>query len=570
MRIIWDAPIPMDDGLVLRADVFLPTGNGQYPVIMTHGPYAKGLAFQEGYPSAWNSLIAEHPDVAAGSTNKYQSWEVVDPEKWVPYGYACVRVDSRGAGRSPGHLDVFSVRETKDYHDCIEWAGTQSWSSGKIGLLGISYYAANQWQVAALKPPHLTAMCPWEGFADFYRDGSHHGGIYMNFWDQWLENQLLHVQHGVGERGYKSQVHGEWVAGPETLSEEELVKNRTSPGVSFRAPLDGTAYRERSAQWDKIETPFLSAASWGGQGLHPRGNFEAFMNAASNERWLEVHGLEHWTHFLTDYGRTLQKRFFDYFLKDEANDWDKQSPVTLNVRRPGEHYTLRDETEWPLARTQWTKYYLRGTDQCLVDNVPAAPALVTYGGLGDGVTFWLPTQTEEIEICGPMAAKLFVSSQTEDADLFLIVRVFRPDGKEVVFKGTTDPHTPFAQGWLRASHRKLDVKKSLPYRPYHTHDEKQPLTPGQIYELDVEIWPTGLIVPEGYRIALTVQGHDYEWPDGPGIRLSNFSYELRGCGPFLHNDPKDRPPEIFGGKVILHTGPQALSYLLLPFIPPKP
>src|ERR1039458_3032449 len=72
MRIIWDAPIPMDDGLVLRADVFLPTGNGQYPVIMTHGPYAKGLAFQEGYPSAWNSLIAEHPDVAAGSTNKYQ------------------------------------------------------------------------------------------------------------------------------------------------------------------------------------------------------------------------------------------------------------------------------------------------------------------------------------------------------------------------------------------------------------------------------------------------------------------------------------------------------------------
>ena len=98
MRIDWDVPIKMDDGLVLRADVYRPTADGCYPVILSYGPYAKGLAFQEGYPSAWQRMVSEHPDVAYGSTNKYQNWEVVDPEKWVPDGYVCVRVDSRGDG----------------------------------------------------------------------------------------------------------------------------------------------------------------------------------------------------------------------------------------------------------------------------------------------------------------------------------------------------------------------------------------------------------------------------------------------------------------------------------------
>ena len=567
MRIVWDAPIPMDDGIVLRADVFLPAAEGRYPVLMSHGPYAKGLAFQDGYPSAWRSLVAAHPDVAAGSTNAYQCWETVDPEKWTSHGYACVRVDSRGAGRSPGHMEVFSPRETRDYFACIEWAGTRPWSSGKVGLVGISYYAANQWQVAALQPPHLVAMCPWEGFADFYRDASHHGGIFMNFWDQWQDNQIAKVQHGIGERGHRSRVHGDLVAGPDTLSEAELRKNRTSPGTTFRAPLDGEVYRTRTPDWARIKTPFLSAASWGGQGLHPRGNFEGFTNAAAEQKWLEVHGLEHWTHFMTDYGRLLQKRFFDHFLKGEDNGWDREPRVILNVRRPDERFELRHEHEWPLARTVWTRLHLNAARLSLGAAPPGEDAQVSYQASGEGVTFRLPALAGETEICGPMALKLFVSSETADADLFVVVRVFRPDGREMVFNGTTDPHTPFAQGWLRLSHRKLDPDKSLPYRPFHSHDERQPLTPGMVYEADVEIWPSGLVVPPGYQIVVTVQGRDYEWPDGPGIRLSNFTYELRGCGPFLHDDPDDRRPEVFGGKVTIHTGPERGSCLLLPVIP---
>ena len=138
MRVEWDVPIRMDDGLVLRADVFRPVFKGRYPVILSYGPYAKGLAFQDGYPSAWQRMAEKHPDVTAGSSNLYQSWEVVDPEKWVPDGYVCVRVDSRGAGRSPGYLDVWSPRETDDLYQCVEWAGTQAWSNGKVGILGTS------------------------------------------------------------------------------------------------------------------------------------------------------------------------------------------------------------------------------------------------------------------------------------------------------------------------------------------------------------------------------------------------------------------------------------------------
>ena len=176
MRIDWDMPITMDDGLVLRCDIYRPVPDGQYPVIMTLGPYAKWLHFEDLYKSQWDRMCADQPDVPTNSTNKYQCWEVVDPEKWVPDGYVCIRVDSRGAGRSPGVIDIWSLREAQDLACCVEWAGVQPWSNGKVGLNGISYYAQNQWQTSALQPKHLAAICTWEGAADFYRDMAHHGG----------------------------------------------------------------------------------------------------------------------------------------------------------------------------------------------------------------------------------------------------------------------------------------------------------------------------------------------------------------------------------------------------------
>jgi len=567
MQIDWDVPITMDDGIVLRADVFRPVADGRYPALLSYGPYGKGLAFQDGYKTAWEIMAKQNPDALAGSTNKYQSWEVVDPEKWVPDGYVCVRVDSRGAGRSPGYLSHNNARENRDFHLCIEWAAAQPWCSGKVGLNGISYYASSQWRAAATQPPHLAAICVWEGWVDNYRDSNRHGGIICVFRKNWQDMQVKTVQHGVGERGAKSRITGELVCGPETLSEEELVKNREDLWANVLGrELDGPYYHERTGDLSKVTVPLLSAANWGGQGLHPRGNFEGFTRAASKDKWLEVHGGSHWAPFYTDYGVKLQKRFFDYFLKGKANGWDQQPRVQLQVRHPGEKFVERHENEWPLARTKWTHFYLDPQDMRLSPAPVAAEQSLTYEAMGDGVNFSTPPLERETEITGPLALKLFVSSSTADADIFAVLRVFDPAGKEVVFQGALDPHTPVAQGWLRASHRKLDPKLSLPYRPYHTHDEKQPLTPGQVYELDVEIWPTCVVVPKGYRIALTVRGKDYEY-EGEAATLSNMKNPMRGCGPFMHDDPVDRPPEVFGGKVTLHFGPACKASVLLPVIP---
>ncbi len=572
MIIDWDVPIEMNDGLVLRADVYRPVAAGKYPAIMSHGPYAKGLSFQLGFKSAWDRMVEAHPEVPEGSTNKDQNWEAVDPEKWVPEGYVCVRVDSRGAGRSPGYLDVWSPRENRDYHDCIEWAARQPWSNGKVGLNGISYYAMNAWQVASLQPPHLAAICVWEGAADMYRDVYRHGGIINMMPHKWYPRQVLGVQHGMGEhveRGPRNVVTGELVAGPETFSEEELAGNRADIEKEVLAHrLDDDYYKARSPQWDRVTVPLLSANNWGGQGLHPRGNIEGFVRAASTQKWLECHGLGHWPLFYADYGRLLQLRFFDYFLKGEQNAWDKQPRVQLQVRHPGEKFVERLENEWPLARTQWTKFYLEPGD-CALRREPAhREASLSYETTGEGITFLTRPLDEPLEITGPVACKLFLSSETSDADVFAVLRVFDPNVKEVTFQGALDPRTPIAQGWLRASHRKLDPRLTLPYRPYHTHDEERPLSPGEICELDVELWPTCIVVPAGYRIALTIRGKDYDF-GGPPIVIPHAFYTFSGVGPFFHNHPQDRPASIFETVNTLHFGAARLPYVLLPVIPAK-
>lgn len=570
MMIDWDVPIKMDDGLVLRADVFRPAKDGKFPVILTYGPYAKNLAFQDGYVTAWNTMATKHPDVTAGSSNLYQNWEVVDPEKWVPHDYICVRVDSRGTGCSPGYVDHFSPCETKDFYDCIEWAGVQSWSNGKVGLNGISYYGINQWHVASLQPPHLAAMCVWEGAADWYRDMTHHGGILSTFWENWYDMQVKTVQYGAGERGKRSRVHNMLVCGPETLSEAELAKNRCKFGDDIRAhPLDDDYHKARSPQWDKVTAPLFTAANWGGQGLHPRGNFEGFVRAASKQKWLEAHGIEHWTHFYTDYGREQQLAFFDHFLHGKKKAWAKQPRVLLQVRHPGERFVERAENEWPLARTKWTKLYFNPADYSLGNKRTSKTTKLSFDAMGDGLMFLTPPLEQDTEITGPSAVKLWASSSTKDADFFIVLRVFSGDMKEIVFQGAIDPHTPIAQGWLRASHRKLDKSLSRPYRPYHTHDEKQPLKKGQTVELDIEIWPTSIAIPKGYRIGLSIRGKDYEYGGGSGGKQSNFKNELTGCGPFLHNDPIDRPMSIFNGVTTLHFSGSKAPYVLLPVIPPK-
>ncbi|KAF2500452.1 peptidase S15 [Lophium mytilinum] len=576
MIIERDVPIFSDD-TTLRADIFRPKGSLLYPVIMTMGPYGKGAEYKTAYAAQWEWLTTTHPNILPGSSRSFMTWETVDPETWVPWGYVVIRVDSRGAGRSPGYLDVFSPREAKDYYNAIEWAGVQEWSSGKVGLCGISYFAINQWQVAALQPPHLAAIVPWEGAADFYRDIARHGGIFSNgFLEAWYSRQVQSIQHGnlsaVQDPWLHASASGADPDKPETvLSQEQLKTNRRDMSRAILDhPMDDDFHQTRSVDWSKVTVPFLSAANLAGFGLHPRGNFEAFMHAASKHKWLECHPGRHEEWFYLEQGIDIQKRFLDCFLKDVENGWMEEAPVSLRLRRPFEQnsFELRREQAWPLSSTQWTEIHLSaaGDETVLSWNEPETPSSVSFDALGKPLTFLSPPLESESEITRPLAAKLFASSSTADMDLFVTLQAFSPEGKEVDFQGTVDPHTPLAQGWLRASHRKLDPTKSLPYRPYHSHDEILPVKPNEVYELDVEIWPTSVILPAGFRLALQISGKDFE---REVVGKPHEVWVAKGSGPWLHTSTEDRPESVFGGRTTVHAGGSTGSRVLLPLIPSR-
>ena len=534
-----DVDVPMRDGARLKADVIRPDDGGQFPAILNLGPYQKDKVWVP-------------PDTLEEKPNPLMNWETVNPEWWVPRGYACVRVDGRGSGKSPGQCEPWSMQEAIDFYDAIEWAAAQPWCNGKVGLNGISYYAINQWFVANLQPPSLKAIIPWEGFADLYRDALFHGGILSVFMTNWFTAHLMH--HMVG-RGSRQQPDG-WQVN--TLH------------FWLRNNLDSGAFRGAQAQWDRITVPMFTVGNWTGMALHLRGNTEAFMRAASRHKKLRIHTGSHVHPFYTEEGRRDQQRFLDYWLKDIDNGVMDEPPVRLAIRKGRDEIAWRDEHEWPLARTQWTKLYFdlsKSESASLVPANPPTTASRTYaatslgtmgstsaassqvmgGGIkpGMGVSLETPPLPADLEVTGPLMANLWVSSATEDMDLFLTLRNFDADGNEVLETGQQGTPVPVAKGWLRVSHRELDPELTLPYRPYHAHRHRLYLKPGEIVEVQVEIWPTSMVFKKGHRIRLDVQPRD-------GVGSQGYMH--------YHADYNT-------GTNTLYAGGDKPSYLLLPVIP---
>jgi uncharacterized protein len=545
LKIEKDVDVPMRDGARLKADVFRPADAGRFPAILNLGPYQK------------DKLWVVPPNLEE-KPNPNMNWETVNPEWWVPRGYACVRVDGRGSGRSPGQCEPWSLAEAIDFYDAIEWAAAQPWCNGKVGLSGISYYAINQWFVANLQPPSLAAIMPWEGFADIYRDALYHGGILNVFMTNWFTAHLMHHIVGRASRdlpdGWQTNTLWTW-----------LHNN-----------LDSGQLRGAQAQWDKIVVPMFTVGNWTGFGLHLRGNIEAFMRAASKHKKLRIHTGSHVHPFYTEEGRRDQIRFFDRWLKGIDNGVMDEPPVKLAIRKGKDEIEWRFENEWPLARTQWTKFYFdvspaaSGTEPrigALVREKPAQPSSCTYpsfnlgsmgstsaassqvmgGGIkpGMGIALETPPLVEDIEITGPLAATFFVSSESEDMDLFLTLRNFDADGIEVLETGQQGSPVPVAKGWLRVSHRELDEALSRPYRPYHKHTRRLYLTPGEIVKVDVEIWPTSMVFKKGHRIRLDVQPRD-------GAGSQGYMH--------YHADYNT-------GTNTVYAGGEYESYLLMPVIP---
>ena len=316
----------------------------------------------------------------------------------------------------------------------------------------------------------------------------------------------------------------------------------------------------------KITAPLLSAANWGGQGLHLRGNIEGFLEAKSTQKWLNFHCFEHWTEYYTQAGIALQKRFFGHFLKGEDNGWDKNPQIVMQLRHPEKPFRQISAPSWPLPETKWQKLYLEPANQMLTRASSDEESTIRFNAASEGVTFITPPLDKDTKIIGPSSLKLCISSDTDDADLFVVLRLFTPDLKEITYSGSNDPHTPLAHGWLRASHRKSDLSRSLPYRPYHSHDEIQLLEPGKVYDLDIEIWPTCVIAPAGYRLAITIRGRDYVYPGDLKHLSGSIGQPATGVGPFRHTDVVDRPPSLTNCEIALHFGQTHSQYALIPIV----
>jgi len=501
-----DVKIPMRDGSVLYADVFRPEGVDGLPCIMNIGPYQKDKVWIPPHD-------LEEP------ANEYMNWETAGPLWWCPRGYALVRVDTRGSGKSPGKSEPSSYQEALDSYDVVEWISKQPWCSGSVGTLGISYHAAFQWRLANLNHPALKAIMPWEGRADQYRDQAYHGGIFaMGFLMNWHVNQTAH--HLLGKpRSYN----------PEAF-DNNLLWNY------MRHDLDSDYWRQCSAQWEKITVPMYSVGNWGGFSMHLRGNTEGYLCAASQHKKLRIHSGSHFHPFHSEEGRLEQLRWFDYWLKGQDTGIMDEPPVKLEIRTGGSRkpYPFRFEDDWPIPRTQWTKMHLHIADKpageiagTLKTTAPEKTGAVTYtagsGGHGhhggaNGVSFETAAMTEDTEITGPLVLNIWVSSTSEDADIFATIRNIDPDGKDVCEVGQRgEPVACVTKGWLRASHRKLDPQKSLPYRPYHAHDERWWLKPGEVVECQVEIWATSMVFRKGHKLRLDVTPRD-------GVGTQHFTH----------------------------------------------
>jgi predicted acyl esterase len=535
MTIEKDVDIPMRDGTILKADVFRPDAPGTFPVLMNMGIYQK------------DKLWVPPHDLEEGP-NPYMNWETVNPEWWVPRGYICLRVDERGSGKTPGQLIAYSQQEAIDFYDAIEWAGQQPWSSGNVGTIGISFFARTQWWVANLKPPSLKCIMPWEGAADQYRDVLYHGGIFSaGFIVSWF---TMHMAHHLLGRAYKHN--------PDAFQENLL-------WTMMRNSLDSGAFRSQQAWWDSMELPLYAVGNWSGMALHLRGATEGFSRAASKHKKLRIHNGTHYHAFYSENGRQDQLRWFDHWLKGIDTGIMDEPPVKLAIRHGNGKFEWRHENEWPLARTQWTKLYLdlskpddgegKGIDGTLARGNPPQTASRTYEATGGshghppakGLSLVTPPMTEDTEITGPVAAQLYVSSTSEDMDLFLTIRNIDPDGNDVWDTGQQGGQVPVAKGWLRVSHRELDPVLSKPYRPYHKHLRRLWLKPGEIVKVDLEVWPTCMVFKKGHRLRLDIQPRD-------GVGSAPYTH--------YHADYND-------GQNTVYAGGDKESFLLVPIIPAK-
>lgn len=512
-------PVRMRDGVRIYVDVYRPAEGvrgHELPALLGWSPYGKH--------NTSDSLAWPAAGVAAGWMSSYTAFEAPDPMYWCARGYAIVYPDPRGAWYSEGDLRHGGMGEAEDCFDLIQWLGQQRWGNGKVGMTGVSYLTAIQWQVAPLRPPHLAAINPFEGFSDWYREFAYHGGI----------PETSFLPRGTGNLQYST-----------TRTEDTLAN-------ALAHPLYDDYWASKECDLEAIDVPAYVVASWSDHGLHTRGTLEAYKRMRSKQKWLEVHGRKKWYYYYEPSNVERQRAFFDHFLKAPGTSVPAWPKVLLEVRERVNVGEMRAEKEWPLARTQYRKLYLDASEGALRDTPVPTESDVRYDATSaTGRATFDHTFKVETELTGHMKLKLTVSAlSAEDMDLFVAIQKLDETGTIVpfVFYAMLE-NGPAALGWLRVSHRELDPERSTPQQPFHTHAREQLLKAGERVPVEIEIWASSTLFRAGETLRVVVQGHDI-----PREGLPNAPFAR-------HENTRNR------GTHVIYSGGATDSHLLMPVIP---
>ncbi|WP_246942967.1 CocE/NonD family hydrolase [Bacillus pinisoli] len=522
-----DIFITMRDGVILAADVHRPDGPGPFPVILTQTPYNKNQSNTE-------------------NLNEY----------FIKRGYAHMVVDVRGTGTSQGTWDSFGLAEQGDGKELVEWAATQPWSNGKVGLYGSSYRAINQLLTAAQQPEGLAAIFPVVPMADVYRDIIMSGGLAnTGFIPLWLglvtASGLLPPTYTLSEPVLASTVlinHLSQTSGYQTNTLASAIS-----GGEFA--YDGPAAWLRSPIYvaDQIKVPtFLTG---GLHDLFQRGTPLLYEQLKANGVHTKLL-MGNWTHGNYGSGLPANKvptldqialRWFDQYLMGISSAKTEQIPDVTQFVIGEERFEV--QPGWPHAGAVAERFYLR-SGSLLTRETPstleASSSMLQqpFNGICSGstnqwtagivsavpctkdnrltetteLTFTTAPLNEDLRISGPIAAKLFAKTTAEELVVSVRITDVAPDGSS----------QEITAGWLAASHRTvmdsksrfLDGQNIQPWHPF-TKAEVKEVVPNEVMELDIEIFSTNVVIKEGHRLRVAIGPSDFPHAMSPAPQLMN-------------------------------------------------
>lgn len=493
-----DVQVRMPDGTLLDGNIYRPASSERFPVIL--GAHA------------YNKDLQSPPLRPVGFTPMRGYMESGDSTFFARRGYIHAVFNVRGSGKSEGFYQLLGPLEIQDICHLIEWLAAQRWSTGNVGMFGVSYFAKLAKSVAAAGPKPLKAIfAPFAG-TDEYRHRSYHGGIlahgFLTHWRNSLHrpNYRSLVKEMVGEEAYKLAIERakrdeEIIAVPalrEALQNAQIPTNALVVDVLLN-PLDGPFWHERNARDADAVVPAYLGACWGNYAAHLPGAFTAWKEWKGPKKMVIGPGIYLDRPVYQYQDESL--RWFDYWLKGIENGIMEEPPIRCFIPPTGEWKSLND---WPPPEARWTTFYLHAEGMLSEHELwpdEGADSFTESSFEHGSLIYSTPPLVENTELLGPSVLTLYLSTTDTEALLFVTLLLIDREGKE----------HELTRGWLRASQRRLR-DDSEPWEPVLAHQEREPLEPGKIYELRIPIVPTGRLFQAGERIVVRIKGADNEPP----------------------------------------------------------